>query len=169
MPRAVALALFAVALMLVSDAAANPPVWATVNICDTTAAPDAMGVRASMAGTGRPRRMYVRFDAQYFSDGWRRVTDAASPWIYLGLVRRRAEQAGWTFSFDKLEPGQDFRLRGTVDFQWRVRKRGKARRTRLVVVKRRRAVTRAGLTGVDSGDPPETSLASCLIVGGALP
>ena len=42
-------------------------------------------------------------------------------------------------------------------------RRGTRKRARWVVVKRRRAVTRDAVTGVDGGDPPGTSLASCLI------
>jgi hypothetical protein len=146
-------------------AAAAPRVWATVNICDVPAAPDSMGVRAGMAGTGRLRRMYMRFGAQYLgSDGWRPVTGARSPWVYTGLTRRRGEQAGWTFVFGKPVSGSSFRMRGVVDFQWRARRRrGARRRVRWVIVMRRRAVTRGGIEGVDGADPPGTSITSCLI------
>jgi hypothetical protein len=154
------------AALVPAAAEAAPRVWATVNICDSAAAPDSMGVRASMSGTGRPRRMYMRFSAQYLTgEGWRAVAGAArSRWVYVGLVRRRAKQAGWTFAFDKPAPGASFRTRGIVDFQWRAKRRtGARRRPRWVVVRRRRAVTRAGIAGVGGGDPPRTSLASCLI------
>ena len=145
-------------------ASASDRAWATVNICDTVGAPDGMGVRANMPGTGRPRRMYLRFRAQYLdTGGWRAVHGVgSSPWIFVGLVRRGSEQEGWTFRFDKPPPGASFRTRGIVDFQWRARRR-RGGRKRWVVVKRRRAVTRAGVTDVDEGDPPGTSLASCLI------
>src|SRR3954453_11679292 len=125
-----------------------------------------MGVRAGMQGTGRPRRVYMRFRAQYLdATGWHSVRGSGtSPWGLVGLVRRGSEQAGWTFDFDKAESGTTFRARGIVEFQCRAkRSRGKRKRQRWVVVKRRRAVTRAGLEGVDGGDPPGTSLASCLI------
>jgi hypothetical protein len=166
-PRLAALALLLVALVPAADAAASPSVWATVNICDSPAAPDSMGVRASMAGTGRLRRMYMRFSTQYWNGGgWRRIARATSPWLYLGLARRRAVQAGWTFTFDAPRLGTSFRMRGIVDFRWRARRRGRAgRRARWIVVRRRRAVTRGGLSGVQGGDPPGTSLATCLMTG----
>jgi hypothetical protein len=167
-PRLAVLALLALLLVAVTPATASPRAsapWATVNICDSVAAPDSMGVRASMTGTGRPRRMYMRFAAQYLgAGGWRPVTGARSPWVYAGLARRRTEQAGWTFAFGKPASGTSFRMRGVVDFQWRAkRRRGSRRRFRWVVVMRRRAVTRGGISGVDGGDPPGTSTTSCLI------
>ena len=139
-----------------------------MNVCDTLAAPDSMGVRAGMQGTGRPRRLYMRFRAQYILGGrhrWHTVKGSGlSPWVFVGLLRRGSEQAGWTFAFDPPAPGHGFAGRGIVDFQWRARRRlGEGKRLRWVVVKRRRAVTRAGVDGVDGGDPPGTSLASCLI------
>jgi hypothetical protein len=150
-----------------APAQAAPSVWATVNICDTPAAPNKLGVRASMAGIGRVRRMYVRFRAQYLRpDGtrWVGVGGGASPWVYLGTSRRRRLQTGWTFAFAPPRAGGAFRVRGIVQFQWRAkRRRGASRRARWVVTRRRRAVTRAGIRGVDAGDPPGTSRASCLI------
>jgi hypothetical protein len=118
-----------------------------------------------MAGTGRLRRMYMRFGAQYLgADGWRAVAGASSPWVYVGLSRRRTRQAGWTFAIARPSAGTTYRLRGTVDFEWRAKRRKGARRpARWVVARRRRAVTHGGLSGVDGGEPPGTSLASCLI------
>jgi hypothetical protein len=155
------------AALAAAPARAAPSVWATVNICDTPASPNKLGVRASMVGIGRVRRMYVRFRAQYIrSDGnrWEGVGGGASPWLYLGTARRRRLQTGWTFAFAPPPAGGAFRARGVVDFQWRAKRRRRAgRRARWVVTRRRRAVTRAGIRGVDAGDPPGTSLASCLI------
>jgi hypothetical protein len=164
--------LLAPALLLAAlapaGAAASPRPWATVNVCDTAAAPDSMGVRAGMQGTGRPRRVYMRFRAQYILAGrhrWHAVKGSGtSPWVFVGLVRRGSEQAGWTFAFDTPAPGHGFLGRGIVDFQWRARRSGGERKhLGWVVVKRRRAVSRKGLDDVDGGDPPGTSLASCLI------
>jgi hypothetical protein len=44
--------------------AAASRLWATVNVCDTERSPDAMGVRASMPGNGKPQVMFMRFTAQ---------------------------------------------------------------------------------------------------------
>jgi hypothetical protein len=122
-----------------------------------------------MQATGRPRRLYMRFRAQYIFPGssprWSSVKGAGtSPWIFVGTARRGSMQAGWTFAFDRPVSGMGFLVRGIVDFQWRAkRRRAHRKRARWVVVKRRRSVTRAGLHGVDRGDPPGTSRASCLI------
>jgi hypothetical protein len=169
MPRPVPLLVVALAGAIAAAPAqgAAPAVWATVNICDTPRAPNKMGVRASMAGIGKLRRMYVRFRAQYIRpDGsrWEAVGGGVSPWLYLGKSRRRRLQAGWTFTFAPPPPNGAFRARGIAEFQWRVRRRRAAsRRARWVISRRRRAVTRGGIRGVDAGDPPRTSLASCLI------
>jgi hypothetical protein len=154
-------------LLSATTQAATPALWATVNVCDQPAAPDSMGVRGNMPGTGKRRRMYMRFRAQYWSEAagsWQKVTGVdVSPWVYAGTARRRSRQAGWTFPFDRPPPGGTFHVRGLVEFQWRARKRRHHRRPRWVVVRRRRTVTRAGIPGVEGADPPGTSLASCLI------
>ncbi len=154
------------ALVPSSSAGASPRPWATVNVCKALGAPDSMGVRAGMYGTGRPRRGYMRFRAQYILSGrhrWHSVNGSGvSPWLFVGVVRRGSEQAGWTFAFDRPAAGHGFLARGLVEFQWRAKKKGARRKpARWVVVKRRRAVTRGGIQGVDGADPPGTSLASC--------
>ena len=46
----------------------SPLLWATVNVCDTEANPDTIGIRASIPGSGvRGERMFLRFQVQYFS------------------------------------------------------------------------------------------------------
>jgi hypothetical protein len=167
------IALLAVALPLPAQAARSRLLWATVNTCLSHGTPAKMGVRASMPGNGRRQRMYVRFRAQYWNygrRGWTAVSGSGiSPWIYAGSARYRSRQAGWTFSFRRPSPGVVHTMRALVDYQWRARKRRRSRgarrsrRVRWVVVKRRGTVTRAGLRGVDGGDPPGTSRASCLI------
>src|SRR4051794_39987188 len=55
-----------------SPAVAGP--WATVNVCDTSAHPDTIGVRGSMPGTGSAKDdLYMRIQVQYFdvaAAGW---------------------------------------------------------------------------------------------------
>jgi hypothetical protein len=58
----------------IATASGTPRLWATVNICDTAASPDSMGIRAGM-----PERH--------------------SPWVYAGPARYERRQAGWTFQF----------------------------------------------------------------------
>jgi len=166
--RNVSAAIFAALAAAAPAQAARPDLWATVNVCDTAAFPDAMGVRASMPGNGTRQRMYVRFNASWFdraSETWHPVRgNGRSRWIYLGRARYRARQSGWTFRFSPPRPGADFVVRGVVQFQWRKRtRRRRGRGAREVVVDRARAKTRHGVAGVPAGDPPGTSEGLCVI------
>jgi len=148
--------------------AGHPDLWATVNVCDTAAFPDAMGVRASMPGNGTRQRMYIRFNASWYDrsrDAWYPVRGTGrSRWIYLGTARYRARQSGWTFQFAPPRPGTDFVVRGVVEFQWRKRRKPKrGRAAREVVVDAARANTRHGIPNVPAGDPPGTSEGLCVV------
>jgi hypothetical protein len=149
--------------------AGHPDLWATVNICDTEAFPNAMGVRASMPGNGTRQRMYMRFRAAFYDrgrDAWHPVTGVGrSPWILAGNARFRARRAGWTFQFDPPAPGTDFIVRGVVEFQWRERRKPKVKgaKAREVVVDTAHANTRHGVPNVGEGDPPGTSEGLCVI------
>jgi hypothetical protein len=177
----------------VARAAQTPELWATVNICDTAASPNAMGIRAGMPGNSSGQRMYMRFRAEYWSRSrqeWAPVAGSGiSPWVYAGPARYERRQAGWTFEFAQPPAGVTFTMRALVEFQWRRadhevarRKRAKRRpggRRALKRVRRFdlrglraspsrvvRSVTRAtetGIPGVDGGDPAGTSKAMCLI------
>jgi hypothetical protein len=132
--------------------------WATVNICDSGQSPQRLGIRASMPGTGRRReQLYMRFRAQWFSPvqgGWTNFqSEALNPdFVNVGSSRFRARQSGWTFEF-RLDPGQRFRLRGVVTFEWR---RGGR------VVRREVRRTRSGhRTAV--AEPRGFSAATCMI------
>ena len=167
MRRFLPVALAVLGLAAPASAAPNPELWATVNICDTPAHPDEMGVRAAMPGDGTRERMYVRFLAQSWSirrHRWVRVGgQGRSPWLYAGSARFRSGQAGWTFSFDP-PAGTVPVVRALAVFEWRERKaRRRHRRARWMVVMRRRRVTRAGIQAVDGGDPPGSSQGSCHI------
>ena len=159
--------LVAIALLAAPGAAAarpNPGLWATINRCDSPAAPNSMGVRAAMPGDGTRERMYVRFTAQFYSQSHGRWLTAAgsgqSPWLSVGLARYRSLQTGWTFPFTAPPAGTVYRVRAIADFEWRARKR-KGRRVRWVVAMKRRRVTQAGVRGAEGGDPVGTSRASC--------
>jgi hypothetical protein len=134
--------------------------WATVNICDTPQSPDTVGIRASMPGSGKAReRMYMRFRVQYFSsvDGlWHNflAEGTDSGFIAVGSARFKARQSGWTFPF-ALDPGQQYELRGVVNFEWR---RGKK------VVRRATKRTSKGHKTALS-EPKGYSAASCVVTG----
>ena len=152
--------LAALALVAAPVAHAKKPkdLWATVNVCDTKKSPNDMGVRARMPGDGTHRRMYMRFTAQYrtASGKWKVVNGLGrSPWLYAGSALFRNQELGYTFSFDKPEPGSSFLMRGQVQYQWRAPTSGS-------VVKRARRLT-AGGHPTKPADPPKFSAARCRI------
>ncbi|HEV2999683.1 MAG TPA: hypothetical protein VGW75_03000 [Solirubrobacteraceae bacterium] len=143
------------------DPRESPLLWATVNVCDTERHPDTIGVRASMPGSGRRgETMWMRFRVQYLSaaDGrWHNFTlpGADSGDVRVGRhARYRVRQSGYLFPFAPA-PGERYRLRGSVEFQWR--RRGKA-------VRRVREVTSAGHRPAVA-DPEGHSEATCDVVG----
>lgn len=147
-----------------ADARRSPNLWATVNICDTPAHPDRMGVRARMPGNGTSQQMWMRFQAHWFDEQanrWRAIGRAAtSRWIRLGHARVRSRETGYTFAFDPPPAGTRFVVRGVVDYQWRAkRRRGSTRRW--VVVRRERLNTRTRSGNVRGADPPGFSSGLC--------
>lgn len=136
--------------------AARTLLWATVNVCDTEAAPDTIGIRGSMPGSGsRGERMYMRFQVEYLdaADGrWRPIgASGDSGWISVGSARYRARQSGRNFVVRPPQEGS-FRLRGRVTFEWR---RGGE------VVRRARRRTSGGHRGTQGADPADHSAATC--------
>lgn len=133
--------------------------WATVNICDTEAYPNKMGVRASMPGNGTSQIMWMRFRASYFDRStqvWRDVEgDGRSPWIRLGNARFKSRQTGRRFTFDPPLPTTSYVVRGVVDYQWRD-KRGK-------VIRKAQQKTLSGHKTGKNADPPGYSNGICEI------
>jgi hypothetical protein len=138
-------------------ASAPKHLWSTINICDTSKHPDQLGIRARMPGNGTSQKMRMRFIAQYMKQGsWVRVKDAVSPWRLAGSASFTWQELGWTFNFKELQPGDGYRMRGLVKFEWR--SHGK-------VVRRAHAYTTSGhRTG--RGDPPNYSASTCFMSGG---
>ena len=155
----------------IARASGTPRLWATVNICDTLAGPDSMGIRAGMPGNASGQRMFMRFRAEYWSrslQDWAPVAGAGSvsPWVYAGPAVYERRQAGWTFHFAPPPEGVTFTMRAIVEFEWRTRlpavsARRKGFRSR--VVRSVSRTTETGIRGVDGGDPAGTSKAMCLI------
>lgn len=162
-------ALAAAALVVPAGAAAAPrppDLWATINVCDSQAKPDRLGVRARMPGNGTRQQMYMRFRAQFFAGGrWQDVGPSArSRWIRLGSARVRHRETGFTFAFDPPSAGSRFVVRGVVDYQWRERRRSRRTgRVRTVVVRRVRANTKGGFESTAGADPPGYSAGVCEI------
>jgi hypothetical protein len=126
--------------------AAERKLWATVNVCDTAAHPDEIGIRAALPA----RRAGVRFRVQYreaASGRWRWVNAADSRWHRA----RRARESGWSFEV----AGDGTRiLRGVVNYRWK--RKGK-------VVRRARRVTELGHRSTAGADPADFSAATCRI------
>jgi hypothetical protein len=134
-----------------------PEAWATVNVCDTMAHPNQIGIRGSMPGLARRTRMYMRFRIQFrtVAGEWRTVTSGAdSRWRRVATGRRGEHDAGWTFEFKPPASGGAHVLRGVVSFKWR---RGRH------VVQRERHFTEAEHPGTAGADPADFSAATCAI------
>jgi hypothetical protein len=153
------MARFALILALVFSLTAAPALaddadlWATVNVCDTAAHPDEIGIRASMPGGKTKSRLQMRFRVQYrdLTDGrWRAVTDADSGWRRIGRGRK-VRESGW--SFEVAGEGQQI-LRGVVLYRWM--RAGHATR-------RARRVTEGGHVSTAGADPADFSAATCRI------
>jgi hypothetical protein len=155
------------------------PFWATVNICDTAASPNALGVRTSVPGNGSDERIFARYTAQWWSSAaqeWKTVDGTGvTDWVFLGNADMTSRQAGWTFRFVQPPAGTTYVMRGVVELEWRdhvqtARKARKARRgrkarraQRVAVVRERTLLTKTGMPDVQGGDPPGLSKAMCLI------
>ena len=157
-------ALLALSLFATADAGAakkrRSKLWATVNVCDTKAHPNAIGIRASMPGTGvRRQRMYMRIQVQFFraSDGkWHDLgSDGDSGFFTVGSARFRRREAGRTFTLGTPPAGSQYRLRGAVTFEWR---RGDE------VVRRAKRITKGGHRGTSGSDPKGFSAAECRVL-----
>jgi hypothetical protein len=130
--------------------------WATVNVCDTAAQPDTIGIRGSMPGDGRTGdRLWMRFAVQFRAqDGtWTDLPGAsASEWQQVGRGSADSRQAGRSF---QVRPGADgTRLRGLVRFEWR---RGSR------VVRRAVRATSRGHRSTAGADPAGYSRAVCVV------
>lgn len=138
--------------------AAAPDVWATVNVCDTARHPNAIGVRASMPGARRTSvRLYMRFRIQWKDPAdrlWHNLIDQGdSGYISVGRPKTSdRRQGGYVFRFQA--PQKPLRLRGRVDFQWRIDKR---------VVRREFALTEKGHRSGAGSDPEGYSAATCVL------
>lgn len=136
--------------------ATRPPkgLWATINICDTSRHPNAIGVRASMPGDGRRTRMYMRFTEQYYSPSeqqWVGIEHTSWQYVGLGIYARR--ETGRTFEIAP-EAGRTYEMRGAVDFRWTMRGH---------TLRSYHLVTAGGHPGTMGADPPRYSAALCEI------
>jgi hypothetical protein len=152
------------------------PFWATVNICDTSNSPNALGIRTSVPGNGSGERIWARYTAQWWSAAaheWKTVGGSGiTDWNYVGTADTSVRQAGWTFRFVQPPAGTTYVMRGVVQLEWRddvqaARRASRSRKARqaqrVAVVRERTILTETGMQGVQGGDPAGTSKAMCLI------
>lgn len=138
-----------------ADDARDP--WATVNVCDTAAAPNTIGIRASMPGSRNGDEMrYMRFVVEYYSADdrrWYRLDAGDAGFLRVGKGRG-PRQFGRSLRIDPVG-GQPVLLRGRVFFQWRLDSGA--------VVRRASARTRRGHRSNAGDDPPGYSATTCTI------
>ena len=150
MKRSLLICVFLLATGAAPARAADGKLWATVNLCDTAAYPNEIGIRAALPPAGS-RTASLRFRVQYrdLSDGrWRWVRAADSHWRKAG----RARESGW--SFEVVGDGTQI-LRGVVGYRWK--RHGK-------IVRRARRVTVGGHHSTAGADPKNFSAATCRII-----
>jgi hypothetical protein len=161
MPRAIAAILVVLAVLPAAAGARSADeraLWATVNVCDTIAHPNVIGIRGSMPGADNTReQMYMRFRVQFFNarrQEWHNVAkNGDSGFIPVGPARYKARQAGQLFTFAP-PTGATFKLRGKVIFQWRLKKK---------VIRSVTRLTTAGHHSNSGSDPEGYSSDTCLI------
>ena len=98
-------------------------IWATVDVCNTSAHPDALGIRGAMPGTGdRNTTMLMSFEVEY-RDGagvWRALGAAGnSGFVAVGNAAASSRQAGRDFTI-ATKTAHTYLLRGVVSFEWRL-------------------------------------------------
>ena len=126
--------------------------WGTINICDTRADPNVLGVRGQMPSLGFASWMSMEIRLDYYNAKHRRwIADPGTlKTIRLGRSARGLQQGGATYAFTGATPP----LRAQVRFFWR--RSGRLLGSTAVL-------TTAGHPGADFGSPPGYSAASCRI------
>jgi hypothetical protein len=158
--RLLAVALIALVAAPAAQAKRVKDLWATVNVCDTKKSPDDMGVRARAPGDGSRAQIYMRFTAEYrVEKAWKPVRHGRSAWLRAGSSLFRNQEIGYTFSFDKPQPGHSYTMRGSVAFEWRAKRKHRKGR---VVVRRRHRYTVGGHP-TEGAEPKGFSAAHCKI------
>lgn len=152
--------LFACLITASSSFAASKAVWATVNVCDTTNAPDTIGLRAAMPGTThKGATMRMRFQVQYRNaDGlWVAGKGLDTGFLSIGSARVKSREAGHSFRVKAPAKGGSYLMRGLVSFEWR------SKGGTLLSSKQR--ITEAGHKSTAGADPAGYSAATCTIKG----
>jgi hypothetical protein len=163
MARSVAAVLLALLLVPTAASAAKAPdrgPWATVNVCNTTKHPDAIGIRAAMPGDARSGvRLTMRFRVQWLDPAdkkWHNLLSGGdSGFVSLG-TGKAGRETGQIFRYQAPAPGKTQQLRGSVQFRWT--RNG-------TVLRHTQRVTRAGHASAAGSDPKGYSAATCTLKG----
>jgi hypothetical protein len=135
----------------------SPLLWATVDVCNTPAYPNTIGIRGSMPGTADAHElMYMSFRVEYrgAAGRWHYLPGAGgSRFVLVGDGSAVVRQAGRDFEIAP-RPATSYVLRGVAIFEWRLQGRTIATQVR---------ATRAGHTAAAGADPPGFSAARCRI------
>ena len=157
-----ATAALAIAPVIALAAAPKPntgsaSLWATIDVCDSAAHPDTIGIRGSMPGTADAHElMYMSFRVEYRSSPghWRYLGGAGqSGFVLVGNGASLTRQAGQDFQVVPRASGS-YVLRGVAVFEWRLHGRTIASAVR---------GTRAGHIAAAGADPPGFSATTCRI------
>jgi hypothetical protein len=137
----------------------SPRLWATINVCDTAAHPNTVGIRASMPGDGKSReRMFMRFQLQFFtvsSGTWQDLGPTGdSGFVTVGSAKFTRREGGQDFQLAPPQTGKTYRVRGSVSFEWRLGKK---------VVRRAHKRTTVRKPAVRGADPKGFSAAECIV------
>jgi hypothetical protein len=106
----------------VMNAARSPDLWATVNVCTSAPTGDEVGVRGEMPSLGFAATLVMNMSVQYWNytdSQFEPVSDATST-ISLGKGTHGIHQGGVSFPFAPPATGNQFLVRGTVTFEWKL-------------------------------------------------
>lgn len=138
----------------VAHAEHSRQLWTTVNVCNTSANPDRIGIRGQMPALGFSARLSMTIQVDYWDAAAKAFRPVPGPTghakVNLGTVLDGLEQGGHTFQF----PAGTGLLSGTITFQWRRGGKVIGHATKLAI---------GGHRGVGGGDPPHHSGATCTI------
>jgi hypothetical protein len=118
---AVAAGVAALACVPTAGAQFRPSPWATVNQCDPPDAPGSVGVRVSVPNR-RDAAQWIRIRIQFFdgdTGSWRVVRSGGGGGFSKLSDGGGHVFGGTTFRFTPPTAGQQLKLRGLVDVQWR--------------------------------------------------
>ncbi len=136
----------------VKDAKHSPDLWATVNVCNTPAHPNTIGLRGQMPSLGFAATETMQIQASYwsFADGKFLPDPGVVQTVDLGTIKHGLQQGGASFAFQP-HAGN---VSGFITFRWLLGRRvvGLAIRTAVL-----------GHPEADFGDPPHYSSFDCVM------